>query len=65
MNPKLKALFQLAGALAGSIGLISRLREARADKDRLALADAVISALGMITGAALAVRTLRKGDDPK
>lgn len=63
MNPKLKAAVQLGSTLAGAYGLQRRIREARADKDKLALADAIITGLGLVTGTALALRALRKGED--
>ncbi len=63
MNPKMKAAMQLASVISGTFGIRSRIREARENKDRLALADTIITALGLITGLALAVRTLRKGDE--
>jgi hypothetical protein len=63
MNPKIKAAFQCVSAVTTAVGLRSRLREARENKDRLVLADVVITALGLITGVALAIRTLRKGTE--
>ncbi|MEV0086243.1 hypothetical protein ACWEV3_32715 [Saccharopolyspora sp. NPDC003752] len=65
MNPKIKAAFQLASVLSAALGLRASFRSAREEKDKLALADAVITALGLITGTALAVRALRKGEDDK
>ncbi|GAA3355383.1 MULTISPECIES: hypothetical protein [Saccharopolyspora] len=63
MNQKLKAAFQLASVLSAAYGLRASLREAKANGDRLAMADSIITALGLITGTALAIRTLRKGED--
>jgi hypothetical protein len=65
MNPKIKAAFQLASALSTAIGLRASFREARENKDKLALADVILTALGLITGTALAVRALRQGEDEK
>ncbi|MEV6228198.1 hypothetical protein AB0L88_10055 [Saccharopolyspora shandongensis] len=65
MNPKIRAAFQLASVLSAALGLRSSFRAAREEKDKLALADVVITALGLITGTALAVRALRKGEDDK
>lgn len=65
MNPKLKAAFQLASALSAVFGLRASLRQARKDNDKLALADVIVTALGVVTGTALAVRALRKGEDEK
>ncbi|WP_249124199.1 hypothetical protein [Saccharopolyspora erythraea] len=63
MNPKMKAVFQLVSVLSAVFGLRASFRDARANKDKLALADTVITTLGLITGTALAVRTLRRGED--
>ncbi|MCI2423322.1 hypothetical protein MOQ72_38480 [Saccharopolyspora sp. K220] len=65
MNPKIKAAFQLASVLSAALGLRASFRTAREKNDKLALADAIITALGLITGTALAVRALRKGEDDK
>ncbi|WP_190821769.1 hypothetical protein [Saccharopolyspora pogona] len=65
MNPKIKAAFQLASVLSAGLGLRASFRTAREKNDKLALADAIITALGLITGTALAVRALRKGEDDK
>lgn len=65
MSPKMKALLQLAAVLSGVFGLRSKIKEARADRDRLAMADAIVTGLGLITGTALAVRALRQGEDEK
>jgi hypothetical protein len=65
MNPKIKAAFQLASVLSAAFGLRASFRTAREKNDKLALADAIITALGLITGTALAVRALRKGEDDK
>ncbi len=63
MNPKIKAAFLLASQVGAAYGLRSKLREARDKNDRLALLDAAVSAAGLLTGSALAVRALRKGDE--
>ncbi|MDA3643388.1 hypothetical protein LZ318_09610 [Saccharopolyspora indica] len=65
MNPKLKAAFQLASVLSAAFGLRASIRAAREKKDKLELADAIITAAGLITGTALAVRALRKEEDEK
>ncbi|MFR9729680.1 hypothetical protein ACL03H_10655 [Saccharopolyspora sp. MS10] len=65
MSPKIKALIQLASVVSAAVGLRTSLREARANEDRLAMADSIITALGLITGTALAIRALRKGEDGK
>ncbi len=63
MNPKVKAAIQLASTVGGVVTLQRRLREAKADKDKLVFADAIITGLGLITGTALALRELRKRED--
>ncbi len=65
MNPKIKAAVLVASQAAGAFGLPAKIREARRDGDRLALLDAVVTALGIITGTALAVRTLRQEEVEK
>lgn len=65
MNSRMKALLSLVGALFAVFGLRSKYREARKNNDRLAMADLVLSTLGTMTGTALAVRELRKGEDPE
>ncbi|MCX2733952.1 hypothetical protein OOZ19_27225 [Saccharopolyspora sp. NFXS83] len=65
MNSKIKAAFQLASVLSAAFGLRASIRDAKANNDRLAMADSIITALGLVTGTALAIRTLRKGDDGK
>ncbi|MDR7300785.1 hypothetical protein [Haloactinomyces albus] len=63
MNSKIKGAMLVASQVTSAVGLRSRIREARQNSDRLAMADAVITALGIITGTALAVRALRTGED--
>ncbi|GAA2347728.1 hypothetical protein GCM10009854_26110 [Saccharopolyspora halophila] len=63
MNPKLKAVFQLASVVSAAFGLKQSIKSAREKNDKLELADAIITALGLVTGTALAVRALRKGSD--
>ena len=63
VNPKLKAAFQLASVVSAAFGLKSSYKAAREKNDKLELADVIITALGLITGTALAVRALRKGSD--
>ncbi|GAA4886744.1 MULTISPECIES: hypothetical protein [Saccharopolyspora] len=63
MNPKIKAAFQLASVLSAAFGLRASLRDARAKNDKLAMADVLITAAGLVTGTALAVRTLRRKED--
>ncbi|GAA3878895.1 hypothetical protein GCM10022243_49480 [Saccharothrix violaceirubra] len=58
---KARGLIGLAGSIFGAVNAFSSLRAARGDKDKLALANAVAGIVVAITGAALAVRGLRKG----
>lgn len=62
MPPKFKALLELVSVLSGAWGLRAKFRDARRNQDRLVLIDSVITALGLATGTALAIRTLRNGD---
>jgi len=57
---KARGIFGLLGAAAAAASAFSTLRTARGDKDKLAVANAVANVAVAITGAALAVRGLRK-----
>jgi hypothetical protein len=59
---KAKGLLGLAGAVGGAVAAFSGFRTARVKNDKLALANAVASIAVAITGAALAVRALRKDE---
>lgn len=63
MNPKLKAVIRLVSTVLGGVGLRARYMKARDKRDRLVMVDVLISVAGLITGTALAVRQLRKGED--
>ncbi len=63
MNYKIKAAILIGSQVASVIGLHKKIKQARADNDRLALADSIISGLGVITGLALAFRTLRRKEE--
>jgi hypothetical protein len=56
-------VFGLLGLAFGAVGAIRQLREARGKKDRLALANAVVNVVAVVTGGALAVRSMRKGGE--
>ncbi|HKN98081.1 MAG TPA: hypothetical protein VJX10_13250 [Pseudonocardiaceae bacterium] len=56
-------VFGLLGLAFGAVGAIRQLREARGKKDRLALANAVVNVVAVITGGALAIRSMRKGGE--
>ncbi|GAB3552221.1 hypothetical protein J2S53_000154 [Actinopolyspora lacussalsi] len=62
MNPKLRALLAVGAELSRGIGLRGKIRQAREDNDRLVMADAIVTVLGLITGVALAVREVRKAE---
>jgi hypothetical protein len=59
---KAKGLFGLIGAVTAAASAVSGFKAAREDKDKLALANAIASIAVAITGAALAVRGLRKDE---
>ncbi len=63
MNPKLRAAIAVGTEIARGYGVRSKLRQARQENDRLALADAMITAVGLITGIALAIRELRRAGE--
>jgi hypothetical protein len=57
---KMKGMFGLVGSATAATGAVTSLRRARTDKDRLLLANAILSIAVAITGALLAVRALRE-----
>ena len=59
---KMKGAFGLVGAISAGAGAFSSLRNARADKDKLLLANAIASIGVAVTGILLAVRSLKKKD---
>jgi hypothetical protein len=59
---KLRLLFSLTTSAIAAVNAVSDVREAKRERDRLALTNAVANILAMLTGAALAVRTLRRGE---
>ena len=63
MNYKIKATILIVSQVAAVVGLQKKIKQAREDQDRLALADSIVSGLGVITGLALAFRTLRRKED--
>jgi hypothetical protein len=52
----------LAGLAFGALGAVRELRDAKGKQDRLALVNAVINVLAVITGAALVIRSMKGGD---
>jgi hypothetical protein len=59
---KLRGAFGIVGAVTAATSAVTGFRTARQDKDKLALANAIASILVAVTGALLAVRTIRKDD---
>ncbi|GGP46928.1 hypothetical protein [Saccharothrix coeruleofusca] len=57
---KTRGVFGLLSAGASAASAFSSLKAARGDKDKLALANALGSAIVAITGLALAIRAMRK-----
>ncbi|MBV9846449.1 MAG: hypothetical protein JOZ47_15460 [Kutzneria sp.] len=64
MSPskKIRGLFMLVSALFGAVSAVSDVRTARAERDKLAMANAVANILVVITGGALALREFRKDE---
>jgi hypothetical protein len=62
---KMKGAFGVVTSVSAATGAVTSFRKARTDKDRLLLANAVASIAVAITGALLAVRSLRKGGRDK
>lgn len=52
------------GSVTAATSAFSSLRQARGTKDKLLMANAVAGIAAAVTGALIAVRSLRKGDDP-
>ena len=57
------AAISLATSAFSLTSAVRDLRSARRDGDRLALADALFSLLAVVTGVAIAYRTIRHGED--
>ncbi|HEX3648550.1 MAG TPA: hypothetical protein VHV49_08980 [Pseudonocardiaceae bacterium] len=55
-------VFGLLGLVFGAVGAMRQLREARGKKDRLALVHAMVNITAVVTGGALAVRSMRGKD---
>ncbi|GGM36226.1 hypothetical protein GCM10012275_04320 [Longimycelium tulufanense] len=60
---KVSSVLALVASVAGLAGVLRELRSARTRSDRLMQANALANLLVVITGAALAVRGLRKDSD--
>ena len=60
---KVRAVAGLVGLGFGAMGAVKELREAKGKSDYLALANAIVNIIAVLTGGALLVRGLRKEDD--
>ena len=60
---KVRGVAGLIGLGFGAAGAVKELREAKGKRDMLALANAIVNILAVLTGGALVIRGLRKGDD--
>lgn len=60
---RMRGVFGLVGAAVAAAGAVTDLRAAKGKRDRLGLVNAIANILVVITGAALAVRSLREGGD--
>jgi hypothetical protein len=53
----------LVGLAFGALGAVRELREAKGKQDRLALVNAVVNVIAVLTGGALVIRSMRKDGD--
>jgi hypothetical protein len=60
---KVKGAFGIVGSVTAATSAVTSLKNAREDKDKLLLANAIASIAVAITGALIAVRALKKGGD--
>jgi hypothetical protein len=61
---KMSGVLGLVGLVFGALGAVRELKQATGKRDNLAVVNAVLNIAGVVTGAALAIRALRKnGDD--
>jgi hypothetical protein len=60
---KMKGAFGIVGSVTAATSAVTSLRTARADKDKLLLANAIASIAVAVTGALIAVRALKKGGE--
>ena len=58
---KMQGAFGVVSSVTAATGAVTSLKQARTDRDRLLLANAIASIAVAITGALLAIRSLRKG----
>ncbi|HEV8557803.1 MAG TPA: hypothetical protein VGR06_15580 [Actinophytocola sp.] len=62
---RVKGAFGVVSSVTAATGAVTSLKRARTDRDRLLLANAIASIAVAITGALLAIRSLRKGGRDK
>lgn len=62
---KMKGAFGIVGSVTAATSAVTSLKTARADKDKLLLANAIASIAVAITGALIALRALKKGGSDK
>jgi hypothetical protein len=62
---KMKGAFGVVSSVTAATSAVASLKRARTDRDRLLLANAIASIFVAITGALLAIRSLRKGGGDK
>ncbi|MYV99685.1 hypothetical protein [Streptomyces sp. SID3343] len=60
---KVGKILSVGMQVAGAIGVLKQVKEARGKGDKLEIVDAVVSAAAVITGFALLIRALREGDE--
>ena len=58
---KMKGAFGIVGSINAATSAVTSLKTARTDKDKLLLANAIASIAVAVTGALIAVRSLKKG----
>jgi hypothetical protein len=57
----MKGAFGVVGSITAATSAVTSLKTARTDKDKLLLANAIASIAVAVTGALIAVRSLKKG----
>ena len=62
---KMKGAFGVVSSVMAATSAVTSLKRARTDRDKLLLANAIASIAVAITGALLAIRSLRKGGSDK
>ena len=60
---KVRGVLGLVGLVFGALGAVRELKTARGNRDNLAVVNAVLNCAAVLSGAALAIRSLRKDGD--